>query len=93
MSISIHIPTPLRPYTNAQPSVELSADTVQVALEALIQSYPALQKHLFDARGRLRSFVNIYLGDEDIRQMDGLNTLLEEGDELTLVPSIAGGAR
>ena len=91
MSVQIHIPTPLRSYTDSHASVTVSGNTVGEALAALLNSYPRLQKHLYDSKGRLRSFVNLYLGDEDIRQLDGLDTDLDDGDELTIVPSIAGG--
>ena len=91
MSVQIHIPTPLRAYTDSEASVTVEASTVSEALAALLDRYPKLQKHLYDAKGKLRSFVNLYLGDEDIRQLDGLDTDLDDGDELTIVPSIAGG--
>ena len=69
MSVLIHIPTPLRAYTGGQPSVSLQGDTVGQALEQLMTDYPQLKKHLRDANGKLRSFVNIYVGDEDIRSL------------------------
>lgn len=91
MSVQIHIPTPLRAYTNSEASVTVTGNTVSEALADLLSRCPNLQKHLYDAKGKLRSFVNLYLGDEDIRQLEGLETELEDGDELTIVPSIAGG--
>ena len=91
MSVQIHIPTPLRAYTDSETSVTVKANTVAEALTALLDRYPKLQKHLYDSKGKLRSFVNLYLADEDIRQLDGLDTELDDGDELTIVPSIAGG--
>lgn len=91
MSISIHIPTPLRPYTSGRSVVEVTGDTVGIALQDLTRSHPDLAKHLRDDQGRLRSFVNVYLGDEDIRFQQGEDTPVTDGAELTIVPSIAGG--
>ncbi|MEZ4239611.1 MAG: molybdopterin-synthase adenylyltransferase MoeB [Myxococcota bacterium] len=87
---TIHIPSPLRPYTGDQPSVAVEARTVGEALEALTRAHPDLAKHLRDDAGKLRSFVNVYLGDEDIRHLDGEATAVD-GQPLTIVPSIAGG--
>ena len=91
MSVNIHIPTPLRAYTGQQAMVAVDGATVGEALNALTGAYPALQKHLRDDKGRLRSFVNVYLGDEDIRFLDKEATALTDGAELLIVPSIAGG--
>ena len=87
----IDIPTPLRPYTDQKSSVEVVGGTVKACLSSLTEHYPELQKHLYDSKGRLRSFVNIYLGDEDIRFLDKEDTEVEQEDSLTIVPSIAGG--
>ena len=89
--ITIHIPTPLRAYTEKKASVAVDAQTVQEAIDALLDTYPALAKHLLDGKGGLRSFINIYLGDEDIRSLDGQETELSPEDELSIIPSIAGG--
>lgn len=88
---TIHIPTPLRPYTDGQASVEVAGGTVGEALGALTTAHSGLAKHLRDDAGKLRSFVNIYLGDEDIRFLNGEETAIGAGAELTIVPSIAGG--
>ncbi len=93
MSITIRIPTPLRAFTDRQPSVAAQGRTVGEALQDLTTRYPDLSRHLRDAQGRLRSFVNVYLGEEDIRFLDQEGTALFDGAELTIVPSIAGGAR
>ena len=93
MSISIHIPTPLRPYTGGLATVDVSANTVGEALARLTDVHPDLSRHLRDDQGRIRSFVNVYLGDEDIRFQQGEETSVSPGAELTIVPSIAGGAR
>lgn len=89
----IHIPTPLRAYTANQATVEVAGSTVGEALEALIRAHEGLGRHLRDDSGRLRSFVNVYLGDEDIRFLQKEQTPLPANAELTIVPSIAGGAR
>ena len=91
--ITIHIPTPLRAYTEKNASVVVEAKTVQEAVDALLASYPALAKHLLDKKGALRSFINIYLGDEDIRTLEGQETELSPEDELSIIPSIAGGSQ
>ena len=91
--ITIHIPTPLRAYTEKNASVNVEAQTVQEAIDALLAAYPALAKHLLDAKGALRSFINIYLGDEDIRSLEGKETELSPEDELSIIPSIAGGSQ
>ncbi|MCO4747599.1 MAG: molybdopterin-synthase adenylyltransferase MoeB [Proteobacteria bacterium] len=87
----IHIPTPLRPYTGGQAAVDVEGATVSEALEALTTTHPDLARHLRDGTGKLRSFVNVYLGDEDIRFLDGEATAIDGSAELTIVPSIAGG--
>ena len=88
---TIEIPTPLRPYTQQQSEVHVQGDTVRACLSDLTTNYPDLQKHLRDKNGKLRSFVNIYLGDEDIRGMDNEDTEVDADEVLTIVPSIAGG--
>lgn len=87
---TIRIPTPLRPYTNGNAQVHVQGDHVGAALSDLTQQYPDLRQHLFEG-GELRSFVNLYLNQDDIRYLDGQQTLLKEGDTLMIIPSIAGG--
>ncbi|MFB6273943.1 MAG: ubiquitin-like small modifier protein 1 [Salinibacter sp.] len=91
MSVNVFIPTPLRPYAGHQSSVSLDADTVGNALQQLTETYPDLTQHLYNDEGTLRSFVNVYVGDEDIRQLDGPDTAVDDGDEVRLVPAVAGG--
>jgi MoaD family protein len=93
MAVKVIIPTPLRPYTGKQESVELKAATVGEALSALTLKFGDLKKHLFADDGRLRSFVNVYVNDEDIRYLQKDQTPLKEGDTVSIVPSIAGGRR
>jgi len=87
---SFRIPTPLRPDSGGNRQVEVSGDTVGSALDDLTNQYPDLRQHLYDGQ-QLRSFVNIYLNQEDIRYGDGVNTVVEANDTLMIIPSIAGG--
>ena len=88
---TIRIPTPLRAYTGDQTAVEVEAATVGEALDALTAQFPKLRPHLFDDAGTLRSFVNVYVGDEDIRYLQRAETPLGAADDVAIVPSIAGG--
>jgi molybdopterin converting factor small subunit len=92
MAIKLEIPTALRQFAGKQASVEFSADTVGEALKQLTGTYADLRKHLYTDDGRIRSFVNIYLNDEDIRYLQKENTPTKDGDTISIVPSIAGGA-
>ena len=88
----IHIPTPLRQYVGKQASVDVHAATVGEAMNALIAQHPELRKHLYTDDGKLRAFVNLYVNDEDIRYLQKEATALKDGDNISIVPSIAGGA-
>jgi len=90
-TVIIHIPTPLRAYTDDQATTPVPGATAGEALRALVARYPELETNLYTDDGSLRQFVNIYVGDEDIRHLDEEDTPLSEGDELSIVPSIAGG--
>ncbi len=87
---TIRIPTPLRPYVAGQSKVAVSGETVGAALEDLTNQHPDLRQHLFEG-DNLRSFVNVYLNKEDVRQLDGQETAVADGDTLMIIPSIAGG--
>jgi sulfur-carrier protein len=87
----VKIPTPLRQYTGGNPQVEVGGATAGEAMRNLTQEYPDLRQHLYTGDGKLRSFVNVYKGDEDIRYLDGADTEVSDGDELSIIPSIAGG--
>lgn len=87
----IYIPTPLRQYTGGAQAVQVPAATAGEALAALAAAHPDLRKHLFTDDGRLRSFVNVYLNDDDIRYLGKEDSPVTETDEITIVPSIAGG--
>ena len=91
MAVKVVIPTPLRQFAGKQDSIEVSAGTVAEALSGLTSQYSELRRHLFTDDGKLRSFVNVYLNDEDIRYLDNDRTALKENDVISIVPSIAGG--
>lgn len=90
--MTIEIPTPLRVYAKNQSSVTVEAKTVTEAIAALTAEYPDFQKHLYTPDGKLRSFVNLYLNDEDVRYLPGREeTAVKDSDTLSIIPSIAGG--
>jgi molybdopterin converting factor small subunit len=89
---TIKIPSPLRAYTNNQASVEVNGGTVGTALAELTGKHPDLRQHLYDG-DQLRNFVNVFLGDEDVRFLDGLDTEIDDDASLRIIPSIAGGIR
>jgi molybdopterin converting factor small subunit len=87
----VHIPTPLRQYVGKQPSVEVKGATVAEAMSDLLKQHPDLRRHLYAENGKLRAFVNLYVNDEDIRYLQKEETMVKEGDNISIVPSIAGG--
>jgi molybdopterin synthase sulfur carrier subunit len=89
--ITIFIPTPLRRFAAEQIKVNLRAGTVAEAIRSLTAIHPTLKPYLYDESETIRKHVRIYLGEEDIRERDGVNTTLKEGDELSIIPAIAGG--
>ena len=92
MSVTVSIPTPLRPYTAGRDSVQLAGDTVGQVLDGLLAEHSGLKRHLLQDDGRLRSFVSLYLNETDIRHLSSTATPVRSGDVLTIVPSIAGGS-
>jgi adenylyltransferase/sulfurtransferase len=92
MAHRVLIPTPLRPYTDQQETVEVEGSTVGELLASLTGRYGDLRRHLFSDEGKLRSFVNVYVNDDDIRYLDREATALKAGDVVSIVPSVAGGA-
>jgi adenylyltransferase/sulfurtransferase len=88
---SLRIPTPLRVYAGGNSEVDLQGKDVAEVMQNLVAQYPALQPHLFNAEGKLRPFVNLFLGEDNIKDLQGLETPLNDGDRLLLIPSIAGG--
>jgi molybdopterin converting factor small subunit len=88
----IHIPTPLRQYVGKQSTVDVKGATVGAAMGDLLAQHPELRRHLYADDGRLRAFVNLYVNDEDIRYLQKEETAVKDGDNISIVPSIAGGA-
>ena len=93
MPISIEIPTAFRRFTEGAPKIDCSAENVAAALNELTARFPALSRHVRDESGQIRQFLNIYLNDEDIRFLGGDTYAFQDGDEVMLIPSIAGGCR
>jgi molybdopterin synthase sulfur carrier subunit len=91
MAVTVAIPTALRQYAGGGAAVELEAGTAGEILSALVELHPALGKQLYNEQGQLRSFVNIYVGDEDIRYLQGEKTLVPDGETVSIIPAIAGG--
>lgn len=93
MPVKVRIPTPLRKLTEGQDEVEAEGSTVAGVLDDLEKRYPGIKERICEADGNLRRFVNLYLNDEDIRFKDNLSTKVKDGDELSIIPAIAGGNR
>ncbi len=91
MSVTIVIPTPLRQFVGGSSEVEVNAATAGDALRELTSEHGELRKHLYNDQDKLRNFINVYVGDEDIRHLDGPATALKDGETIMIVPSIAGG--
>jgi len=88
--ITVRIPTPLRSLTGGEEAVQVSGETLRDVIASLEGKHPGIKERLLDDKG-VRRFVNIYVGDEDVRFLDGLETKLKSGDEISIVPAIAGG--
>jgi molybdopterin converting factor small subunit len=91
MSAKVRIPTQLRALAGGVPEVEVQATTVGEALKALDAAHPGFAERLFDESGELRRFVNVFLGEEDVRFLEGLSTAVPEGAVVSVVPAVAGG--
>lgn len=89
--IRVRIPTPLRPMTGGQGEVQITGTNVADLIENLNAKHPGLKDRLCDEKGEVRRFVNIYVNEEDIRFLKGKDTVLKDGDEVSIVPAIAGG--
>ncbi|MCL4269433.1 MAG: MoaD/ThiS family protein [Anaerolineales bacterium] len=87
----LRIPTPLRAYTSGQSEVNVSGASIAEALTDLTAQFPAIKPHLFNEGGDLRPFVNLFVGEKNIRDLQGVDTPINEGDRVMLIPSIAGG--
>ena len=90
MAANVRIPTPLRSHTDGQDVVSADGSTIAEVIDDLDKNYPGIKAKLVDDKG-VRRFVNIYIGDEDIRFMDKIETAVKDGDEISIVPAIAGG--
>jgi molybdopterin synthase sulfur carrier subunit len=93
MAIIVRIPTPLQKFTKNQSEVQAEGETVHAVLEHLDRSFPGIRERLCDEHGAVRRFINLYLNDEDIRFLEGEKTVLKDGDELAIIPAIAGGKK
>jgi sulfur-carrier protein len=91
MPTKVRIPTPLRKLTNNEELVEVNAATIGEAIEELQARYPGIQERLVDEKGEVRRFVNVYVNEEDIRFLKNRATPLKDGDEISIIPAIAGG--
>jgi molybdopterin converting factor small subunit len=89
---TVFIPTPLRKFTNNTSRLEIKAGNIQEVIGDLSLNFPELKKHLLDEKGSIRSFVNIFVGDEDIRNLQQEQTEVKEGTVISIVPAIAGGS-
>ena len=87
----LRIPTPLRAYTSGQSEVTVNGSNISDALTDLTTQYPALKPHLFSEGGELRPFVNLFVGENNIKDLQGVQTPIKEGEKIMLIPSIAGG--
>lgn len=93
MSIKVRIPTPLQKLTQDKSEVEAKGNNIRELIEDLEKKFPGTKMRLYDEKGALRRFINIYVNEEDIRFLEKDNTLLKDGDEVSIIPAIAGGAR
>lgn len=91
MSITVRIPQPLRGLTANQPTVSGEGSTLQDCITNLESNYPGMRDRLLDEGGQIRRFVNVYINGDDVRFSDGLATSLKDGDEVSIVPAVAGG--
>jgi molybdopterin synthase sulfur carrier subunit len=92
MAVTVRIPTPLRRITGGASRVDAQGATVREALDDLVERHPELGERVYDEQGQLRRFINLFVSGEDVRFLNGLETPLSEGAELSIVPAVAGGA-
>ena len=91
MTVSVRLPTVLRPHANGEPKVVVDGETVGEILDGLVGRYPAMRPNLIGDDGSLHRFVNLYVNDEDVRYLEKLETEVSEGDEVSILPAVAGG--
>lgn len=92
MPVQVRVPTPLRGLTGNQAKVTASGSNVREVLGDLDRQFPGLRQNLYEEGGALRSFINVYVNDDDIRHLDGESTRVQDGDEISIMPAIAGGS-
>ncbi|MEO7862172.1 MAG: ubiquitin-like small modifier protein 1 [Nitrospirales bacterium] len=90
--IKVRIPTPLRPMTGGKSEVEIAGNTVSEIIDNLGSAHPGMKERVYDEQGEVRRFINIYVNEEDIRFLTGKDTPLKDGDEVSIIPAIAGGS-
>ena len=93
MAVTVRIPTPLQRLTSGKGEVACEGSTVQALLADLEQRYPGIKERICDEHGKLRRFVNVFVNEEDIRFLQGDQTAIKDGDEVSIIPAIAGGAK
>ena len=91
MSVSVRIPTILRTYTNGESEVSADGGTLADVLESLDTSYPSIKGRILDDQGAIRRFVNVYVGNDDVRFLDSLKTPTPDGTQISVIPAVAGG--
>ena len=91
MAATVRIPTPLRKLTNEQETVEVESATIGTAVDELEGKFPGIKERLIDEEGEIRRFVNVYVNEEDIRFLENQDTPLKDGDDVSIIPAIAGG--
>ena len=92
MAITVRIPTPLRRVTDGQDKVDTEGETLRQLIDSMESQYPGIKERLCDEDGNLRNFVNVYVNGEDVRFLDGIDSATGDGDEVSIVPAVAGGA-
>lgn len=92
MAVTVSIPTALRQYAGGSATISLASGPVGQVLANLVEQHPELGKQIYNEQGRLRNFVNVYIGEEDIRYLQGLDTNVPDGETVSIIPAIAGGA-
>jgi molybdopterin converting factor small subunit len=91
MSVSVRVPTILRTYTGGEAEVKAEGSVLSEVLDSLDGNYPGIKGRIIDEQGELRRFVNVYVGNEDVRFLDGLSTQIDDGSEVSVIPAVAGG--
>ena len=92
MSVKVKIPTQLRSLTDGSSEVEASGDTISAVIEDLERNHPGIKERILDESGSLRRFVNVYVGDEDVRFLQGIDSPVDEGTSVSIIPAVAGGS-